>query len=214
MRTSLFAAVIAGTLATLGGAATASAKDLDVSPASVAARATPTVSLDAVTAGDLLILREEEKLARDVYITLGEKWGLTIFANIKLSEQTHTDQIKALLAAYGLPDPAAGKGVGEFTNEHIAELYASLVTQGLASPADALVVGATIEDLDIFDLMEAAKRTKVVRVLKVYANLTRGSRNHLRSFVGNLDAIGVDYQPQFISQELFDTILATPMETP
>jgi len=49
----------------------------------------------------LILMREEEKLARDVYTTLGEKWDLNIFINIAGSEQTHTDAVKYLLDRYG-----------------------------------------------------------------------------------------------------------------
>lgn len=49
-------------------------------------------------------MREEEKLARDVYLTFGEKWGLTLFTNIAKSEQTHTDAVKTLLDRYEIKD--------------------------------------------------------------------------------------------------------------
>ena len=44
----------------------------------------------------LMYMREEEKLARDVYATLYEKWGTRIFNNIRVSEQRHMDAVKAL----------------------------------------------------------------------------------------------------------------------
>ena len=63
----------------------------------------------------LTYMREEEKLARDVYIFLYDKWGSQIFNNISVSEQTHMDAIKTLLDRYGIPDPVADKGPGVFT---------------------------------------------------------------------------------------------------
>ncbi len=51
-------------------------------------------------------MREEEKVARDVYKELYKVWGLTIFSNIASSEQKHMDAIKTLLDRYGLEDPA------------------------------------------------------------------------------------------------------------
>ena len=46
--------------------------------------------LSAKEASDLIFLREEEKLARDVYLALYDAWGTPIFLNISSSEQKHT----------------------------------------------------------------------------------------------------------------------------
>ncbi len=160
----------------------------------------------------LQYMREEEKLARDVYLTLGEKWGNQIFSNIAGSEERHTFAIKALLDRYGISDPVTDDSVGVFKNETLKSLYTDLVTQGSASELDALKVGATIEDLDIKDLQEALAETTSRDVRTVYENLMRGSRNHLRSFVGAIRAMGGDYEPQFISKKDFDAILSSEME--
>jgi hypothetical protein len=64
-------------------------------------------ALSAAETSALIYVREEEKLAHDVYVTLYTQWGLPVFQNISRSEQTHTDAIKDLLDRYGLPDPAA-----------------------------------------------------------------------------------------------------------
>ncbi|MGI9258025.1 MAG: DUF2202 domain-containing protein, partial [Gammaproteobacteria bacterium] len=48
---------------------------------------TPGVLSVAEEAG-ILFMREEEKLARDVYLALGEQWGMNVFDNISSSEQT------------------------------------------------------------------------------------------------------------------------------
>ena len=167
---------------------------------------------DDAVAADLVFLREEEKLARDVYITLGERWGLLIFANISESEQQHMDAVLQLLQAAGIPDPAAGMGVGEFTNAALGELYVELVDAGTANSVAALVVGATIEDLDLSDLAGMAERTQDPRTLTVYESLMKGSRNHLRSFVEHLTAAGVTYQPQFIDEATYEAIVTSPAE--
>jgi len=41
----------------------------------------------------LLYMREEEKLARDVYLNAYERWKQPIFYNISLAEQNHMDAI-------------------------------------------------------------------------------------------------------------------------
>ena len=162
---------------------------------------------------DLLFMREEEKLARDVYLTLYKIWGAQIFANIARSEQTHTDAVKMLLEKYGLPDPAAGKDIGEFTNPELQELYNKLVEEGSKSLVDALKVGALIEEKDIIDLKKAINETDNPDIKLVYENLMRGSRNHLRAFVRMLAQQGVEYKPQLLSMEEYNEIISSPWET-
>ena len=103
----------------------------------------------------LVYMREEEKLARDVYGTLYQRWKSNIFNNISSSEQTHMDAILHLLQRYNLPDPVASNEVGVFTNTILQDLYNQLVIKGNSSLSNAFQVGATIEDLDIFDLTQA-----------------------------------------------------------
>ena len=161
----------------------------------------------------LLFMREEEKLARDVYLTLGEMWNMNIFENIARSEQTHTDAIKVLLDQFGLEDPMATDEVGVFENEKLQTMYDDLVAAGSQSLIEALKVGAAIEEIDIIDLEEYSVQTDNADIQLVYANLTKGSRNHLRSFVSVLEKqSGESYQPQYLTQEAFNTIINSAME--
>ncbi|UOA08658.1 DUF2202 domain-containing protein [Methylobacter sp. S3L5C] len=155
---------------------------------------------------NLLFMREEEKLARDVYIELYKTWNMNIFKNISSSEQQHMDVILKKINLFGLTDPSL-PGIGIFTNPDLQELYDKLIVQGISSYNDALTVGATIEDKDILDLMNAIAATKNLALKTTYQNLLEGSKNHLRAFVGLLKNQGLKYTPQFISQELFDAIL-------
>lgn len=173
-----------------------------------------TGELSAEEAAGLLFMREEEKLAHDVYIFLFDKWGLNIFKNISNSEQTHTDAIKTLLDRYGLNDPTIGKSEGEFTNETLQGLYDQLIDLGSKSLSDALKVGAAIEEIDIIDLQEEAALTNREDILLVYQNLETGSRNHLRSFTKTLQAqTGEVYQPQYLTTEAYEAIINTGIET-
>ncbi len=143
----------------------------------------------------LTYMREEEKLARDVYLDLYEKWQLPIFANIAKSEQKHMDAIKTLLDRYDLPDPAADKGQGEFTNGDLQNLYDELIQRGSDSAVEALQVGVLIEETDIDDLNMAMGLTRRKDIKTVYSNLLQGSLNHLKAFVSNLASYGVTYEP-------------------
>jgi hypothetical protein len=134
----------------------------------------------------LTYMREEEKVARDVYLYLNETWNVRTFKNIAASEQTHMDAIKVLLDRYTIPDPAAGKGRGEFTNPDLQKLYDNLVRQGSSSKVEALQVGVIIEETDIDDLTEGIATTRHNDIRTVYSNLLQGSLNHLDAFESGL----------------------------
>ena len=165
---------------------------------------------DAETAG-ILYMREEEKLAHDVYSLLFEQWNLPIFANIASSEQTHTTAVKMLIDRYELEDPATD-APGTFSNAEIQALYDALVTEGSTSVRDALVVGAVIEEIDLLDLQNRIAGTDNEDIRLVYENLMKGSRNHLRAFVSTLARQGYDYTPQYLSQEEYETIISSSIE--
>jgi len=158
---------------------------------------------------DLIFMREEEKLAHDVYNVLYDQYGLAIFSNIAASELKHTDAIKLLLDRYGLEDPVGDNGPGEFTNEDLQTLYNDLIDSGSQSLTDALLVGLAIEEIDILDLEEAMARTELPAILMVYGNLLKGSHNHLRAFVSVYESqTGEVYVPRWLSQEAYDEILS------
>jgi len=134
----------------------------------------------------LIHMREEEKLARDVYIFLNKLWGARIFSNISASEQTHMDAVKTLLDRYGVSDPAAGKKQGEFSDPELQALYWQLTQQGSTSLVEAYKVGVAIEEMDIADLEEGIKTTTHKDIKNVYSNLLEGSKRHLAAFQYNL----------------------------
>ena len=157
---------------------------------------------------DLLYMREEEKVARDVYAALYDRWGLQVFQSIAQSEQNHMDSILELLNAYGLDDPAAQTKAGEFSNTDLQQLYDTLVAQGQVSLEEALRVGALIEEVDILDLQDAIQNTDKADIAHVYTNLMFGSENHLRSFTAQLERqIGLTYEPLYLDQESYQQII-------
>lgn len=172
----------------------------------------PKESLNTAELTSLAYMREEEKLARDVYITLYNKWGAKIFTNISASEQIHMDGILMLLTKYNLKDPVGSNAVGKFNNPSLQNAYDELVAKGTTSILEAYKVGATIEDLDIFDLKSALLNIDNQDIHFVYDMLTKGSRNHLRSFYKNILADGGSYTPQYITQSEFDDIINSAME--
>lgn len=144
--------------------------------------AIPPSDLTADETAGLLYMREEEKLARDVYNQMYTLWGQQVFQNIASSEQTHMDQVKLLLDRYGLADPALEPG--KFTDPTLQALYDKLITQGSVSLEEARKVGALIEQTDINDLQARLAQTDNADIQLVYNNLMNASYNHLSAFTG------------------------------
>ena len=198
-----------------GGNVTQVGKDgstsVDLSQLQAALEQFPVGELTSTEEAGILYVREEEKLAHDVYTALYEKWNLPIFQNIASSEETHTNAMKLLIERYGLTDPALPEA-GKFTNKDLQDLYDQLVAQGEKSLIDALKVGAAIEELDLLDIQKYVDATDKGDLKLVYENLMKGSRNHLRAFVSTLKKYGVTYTPQYLSQEEYDQIINSAME--
>ena len=159
----------------------------------------------------LLKMRQEEKLARDVYLKLYEKWGLQVFANISNSEQRHMDAVKMLLEKYKIADPITDDTIGVFPDAEFAGLFNKLVAAGEGSDIDALMVGAEIEDLDIADLNNLLENNDNDDIKFVYERLRNGSYHHLKAFTGLLESYGQTYTPQYISAEEYNEILSQTM---
>ena len=152
-----------------------------------------------------------------MYLTLYQKWGLSIFNNIANSEATHMAAVKTLLDRYGIADPAAGTTVGVFTEAALQALYNQLIAQGsqshqgigiIPSLAAALQVGAAIEEIDIRDLQIRVAGTTHTDIRSVYNNLLNGSYNHLRAFASTLKTqSGEVYQPQYLDAATYQSII-------
>jgi hypothetical protein len=169
-------------------------------------------SLTAEEKAGLLLMREEEKLARDVYLTLAEEWGVRVFSNIAASEATHMTAVGDLLVRYNLTDPIKDDVRGVFTNPDLQKLYNDLVARGSVSAAEAFQVGALIEDLDIKDLEELLAQTDKADIKIVYENLQKGSRNHLRAFTRQIERGGDTYEPTYISESEYQSIIESDQE--
>lgn len=137
----------------------------------------------------IIFLRQEEKLARDVYVALYSTYGKKIFLNISASEQNHMDSVEGLIVKYNLEDPAGDDSSCVFsdTSFDFTALCNELITAGQGSLEDALKVGVFIEEMDIHDIEEVmlpdVAQTDVRRVL---TNLLAGSYNHLDAFEKSL----------------------------
>ncbi len=227
LRLTLLAAGIA-MLTACGGGTDTGATSSSTTPAPAPAPVTPSACPSAIIpltqpeVDEALFMREEEKLARDVYADLAVYWQaqagtvpvVSIMGNIVQAEQEHMDSMKAVLACYGLPDPiGANEPSGVFLNPELAQLYSTLMTQGKTSQSAALKVGGLIEEVDIEDLQRSIEISQQAYTDQVYEALMCGSRNHLRSFAGQLINTEGGYTAQLLPQATVDAIVNSPNET-
>jgi len=166
-------------------------------------------SLTTIETDDLKYMREEEKLARDVYLTMDQSWGnqTQVFAKIALSEEEHTTTVDYLLEKFGVEDPVVNDTIGVFTNEELQALYDELVAKGKTSFINALYVGALIEEKDMRDILAAINQTDERPIILAYSNLLDGSKSHLRGFVSVIEAQGLTYEAQLLDPEEVELIL-------
>jgi hypothetical protein len=125
---------------------------------------------------------QEEKLAHDLYLALHGLWGLPVFERIAASEATHQAAVARLLDAYGVEDPTAGVGIGEFPDPDLQALYDQLLTEGSVSSEAALRAAVVVEETDIDDLRLCLAATDEGAIERVYTSLLRGSTRHLAAF--------------------------------
>lgn len=173
--------------------------------------ATPVADLSFEAREELIKMRQEEKLARDVYAALGEKWGVDVF-QITNSEQRHMDAMERMLDRFGIEDPITDDARGVYADQEFVDLYNDLIEAGSVSLLDALKVGAKIEELDLYDLRVAKAAVSDPVLINVYSNLERATRNHLRAFAAQVKAQNGTYRAEHLSQEEFDSIADSDFE--
>jgi hypothetical protein len=183
----VFGVLVVVIVATMAGVALAGRGPGGEPTGTTTARTASVTPLSPEEAAELIYMREEEKLARDVYLVLYDKWEVSEFENIAASESRHMASVKRLLDRYGLADPVGADVPGVFANADLQAAYDSLVAQGLQSLEDAFKVGVAIEELDIADLKELIALSTHRDVTKVAENLLQGSENHLAAFTKLLE---------------------------
>lgn len=178
--------------ATLAGYANAANGPQDANQGRQGLAQPAAAELTQVEEDTILLMREEEKLARDVYLTLAQLWDCPVFTRIAASEQRHMDAVGLLIARYGLVDPVVDDTIGVFSTPEFTQLFADLTASGAGSLLEALAVGVTIEEMDIEDLEQALEETDKADIEWVFGNLLRGSSNHLRAFTRTIASGGTD----------------------
>jgi hypothetical protein len=194
---------------TVGGVDETINSDIDEKSAEVAAICGTcdfTGTLTEAEIAGLMEMREEEKLAKQVYIFFYEKYQYRVFNNISKSENAHTSAVLHIIDGFGLTDPTPISDT-EFNNPVFTELYAQLTAKGSESLVEALKVGAFIEELDINDLQGLLETTENQSVKRVYGNLLSASKIHLKAFTNSLKWLNATYTPTVLSVEEYNDIL-------
>lgn len=208
----LVAAALVAVISIAGVAVGATTDDATSSGSSAVAIEPSAESLTDVEVEGIMFMREEEKLAYDVYTTFADLYGQPIFSNIASAEAQHMSAVLGLIEAYDLDDPVDDSPVGTFADQKLQDLYDDLIERGTVDLAAALEVGAVIEEVDILDLEDYLGRTSNLDIIRVYENLLRGSENHLRAFVSQLESMGIDRSPVLMSTEVYEAALASEMQ--
>lgn len=163
----------------------------------------------------LLQMRQEEKMAHDVYVALGETYPLPPFMHIPNAEKRHFNLVGLLQDQYELSDPLADRSqeAGYFSDPGYAKLYRQFVDQGAKSEVEALRAGAEIEELDIRDLQQLIAQTENTDLRETYSLLLEGSKRHLRAFTFQLEQRDANYEPKYLSATDFAALLDTGAAT-
>jgi hypothetical protein len=134
-------------------------------------------ALGADTLDFLRYLREEVKLARDVYSALSDIWGMPVFENTAKSKQSLMNAVSCFLTPYGFDAPT--EDAGKFVDSDLQELYSYLIDRGKVSRSNAIDVTILVEQTVIADLNDVFLQTNEKDVYKVLTLLKEGSETHL-----------------------------------
>lgn len=134
----------------------------------------------------LRFMANEEKLAHDVYLALGELYDLPLFERIAASEAQHQAAVNSLMERYEVDGSPSELAPGEYTDSEtdFAALYRSLVERGSQDLEEAIAVGIFIEEDDIAALAaaKAGLEETAPDVYTVYTHLAAASQHHLTAF--------------------------------
>ena len=168
--------------------------------------------LEALTSQEeatLVYMWKMEKYLRDIYITGTECSENPEIADLALAEQKHMDMLKELLGLFDLEVPFPNEEVGVFDQAFLDSV--NIVWFGFdyvcISPDRSILANAFVhEELTIWNLLQAVDQTDKRSLLDAFAFLLAESSAHMR-LLNSLTPSVFD-TPLFLSQELFDEILA------
>ncbi|MBX7044179.1 MAG: DUF2202 domain-containing protein [Ignavibacteria bacterium] len=152
---------------------------------------------------------QEEKLAHDFYSEMNKLYSIRVFENITSGEKMHMDHVLNVMNTYGIENPVDGdkSAAGVFADEKFTVMFGDMTSAGATSVEAALLEAAKFEDMDIAGLTELEKGTESACMKQMYGKLIKGSGNHLRAFVKNLNRRGIEYTPVYLSKDKYNEIM-------
>lgn len=166
-----------------------------------------TVELTANEIEFLYAVREDEKLARDVYTYFFDKFELSPFSRIAKAEANHIAAVERLFYFYSITYPAVGPA-GEFKDGVRKAYYDNLIEKGVTA-LEAYKATAYLEEKDVADYTKVLETIQNPNVKMVIENLLKGSVNHLKASVRQIYALDGTYTPAFLTQQRFDEIISS-----
>jgi len=149
----------------------------------------------------LMKIFEQEKLARDLYKELYDRWKVRVFLNLAISKQYHFDMVKTLLEKYDVEYPADDTP-GTFTDQELQKLHSEWLEKGKESLENALEVGAEAEEMNIYHVKEYLSQIDNDDLRIMLVNLSYASARHLKILNGFMTHYyDRAYRFQYLSRE-------------
>jgi hypothetical protein len=158
----------------------------------------------------IFAVREDEKIARDLYISFFGKFGLKPFENIGKAEDNHIKATEKLFDYYEIDYPALS-GNGKFENAIRQKLFDSLLLK-VNTELDAFKVMAVLEESNIVEYGAVIKTVVNPNIKMVIENLAKASANHFKAAIRQITALGGTYTPEFLTQEQYRAVIAIGFE--
>jgi len=155
-------------------------------------------------------IREDEKVARDLYFSFFGTFGLKPFENIGKAEDNHIKATEKLFDYYEIDYPALSEN-GKFENAIRQKLFDSLLLKGTPE-LEAFKVMAMLEESNIVEYGEVLKTIANPNIKIVIENLARASANHFKAAIRQITALGGTYRPALMTQEQYRAVIATGFE--
>jgi hypothetical protein len=161
----------------------------------------------------LIFLRNGERLARDVARALMDYYGSHPFFGQSEAERSHGEAIGQLMTRYALYDSVSTQLPGEFSDPYWQSEYDFYLSQAELGYIDALLVSVEIQEAALVDLRywNSLSETDYV-VVEVIRALLLATRNHLRLLNNELESVGYEYTPMYLSGAAYADIVYSPLE--
>lgn len=180
--------------------------------ASVAPVLTVTDSLSADEIEFQFALREDEKMARDLYTVFAAKYSTAPqIDRIAAAENSHIACVEAVLDYYEISYPAMTAAAGLFEDAKRQAIYNELADKS-GTLLEVYATMAAVEEESVSAYKSVQSEITNENIALVITNMIKASSNHLKAAVCQIIAGGGTYTPLYLSAEEFGTIVNLPYQ--